>query len=309
MPPDQTQSQQRTQADIDRELSEIESATAGKFDANGEPIVQQSSGEPTAEQKAAESLAGSRGWLPKAQYKGDPAKWVDAQTFNERGERFTANLQREVSELRETIKEFQGTKEAFKKFHDETIAKKNAELAETIKQLRIQKSEATREGDHEVAIALEDRIEELNKTKEAVSDVEQKQEGGAKASGPNPKDPVLQEWIEDGNQWFDTDPALRSYAIALGESLIQNGETVKGRKFLDKLRGLMAEEFPRKFAKKETTPPAGGKVSGSDSNSTGQGGGKTEADLPPEDLALMKQFIKAGWTTKEKFLAGYFSGN
>jgi uncharacterized protein (UPF0210 family) len=68
----------------------------------------------------------------------------------------------------------------------------------------------------------------------------------------------------------------------------------------------MAEEFPRRFAAKAAPNPH--TVEGA-ANASSSSNGKTERDLPLADLKLMKQFVKEGWMTKEKFLQSYWARN
>ena len=285
----------RTAADIEAELASIKDPDEPSGEQTADPAV-----------AAAEADASRKGWVPKDEYTGDPSKWVDAKTFVQRGERFTKNLMREVEALKKQIEGFEGTKAAFAKFHEESIAKKDTELKEAISALRVQRSAATREGDDELAIQIEDRIDLLKEQQKEVKAIPKET---APASAPNMEDPVLNEWIEDGNDWFRDDPKLREYAVALGNELVAGGEKTRGRKFLDRVRERMVEEFPRRF-KAASTPggrqdPVGGDAGGAHGGSSG--GGKTEADLPKVDRDLMRQFIKEGWTTKEKFLSSYFA--
>ena len=259
---------------------------------------------------AVEAEARRSGWVPKDEFNGPADKWVDAKTFVDRGQRFNKNLQRELEAVKRQLKEFEGTKAAFAKFHEETIAKKDAEIAEAIKALRVQRSEATADGDHEGAVALEDRIDLLRQQQKELKKVEDAPPAPKITATDPATNPVLEEWIEDGNGWFKDDPKLRDYSIKLGESMLAQGETLRGRKFLDKIAEEMREQFPRRFreAGAPTAPPKRGVESGSGgTRNAPRGGGKTEADLPAEDRALMVQFVKEGWTTKEKFLASYFS--
>ena len=314
----------RTSADIEAELASLESVRG--VEEEEEQGIASSNAVDLAAKEAerenavllAEAEAGRQGWVPKKLYKGDASKWVDAATFIQRGERFNSNLQREVHELRKKLEGFEGTKKAFMKFHEDSIAAKDVEIAANIKELRIQRSEATRNGQDELAISLEDRIDLLSEQRKEVKKLpaeatDEVKTGEAVAAAANLPNPVLDEWVEDGNAWFRDDPQLRSYAIALGDTLIKNGETLRGRKFLDLVTSHMAEDFPRKFKKPKEEGNAGGgnAVEGAGGGSGGKsaGGGRTERDLPAEDLALMKQFIREGWTTKEKFLASYFAKN
>lgn len=261
---------------------------------------------------AAESEAGRKGWVPKDQYKKDPATWVDAKTFLERGDRFVGNLQREVDALKQKLSDFEGTKAQFIKFSNEQLELKDRQLNEAITALRVQKSQATADGEHQTAIEIEDRIDLLKDQKKELK-AAPAEVAAERKPGPDPADPVLLEWIEDGNQWFKDDPKLMAYAVAMGETMIKEGETVRGRRFLDKVAARMAEEFPRRFAKQDNASgnrqSAGESGSQAPGNRSGANGGRTERDLPPEDLALMKQFIADGYTTKEKFLKSYWERN
>lgn len=253
-----------------------------------------------------------KGWVPKDQYKGDPDKWVDAAKFVDRGNKFAKNLQREVNDLKQKLADFEGTKQQFIKFTEQQMAAKDAELKDAIAALRIQRSAATRDGDDELAITLEDRIDVLKGQREEVKKLpEQVAQADTKV---NMDDPVLTDWIEDDNEWFRDDEKLREYAVALGNELVKTGEnvvdgkTLRGRKFLDLVRSRMEEEFPRRF--KKSTSGAGGRtdpVAGASGGGAARTGGKTEADLTPADRAIMRDLIKGGYTTKEKFLTSYFS--
>ena len=293
----------RTSAEIEAELSTL---LPGKADP-----AETSTAEPnlaTAAAAASESAASLKGWVPKDKYTGDPAKWVDARTFIDRGDRFNQNLQRQVQQLQTQLAGFEGTKTAFKKFHEETLAAKDVELKAAISELRLQRSQAIREGDDEGAIQLEDRIDLLKDQRKSVKELPA--ETAPAQHGPNPSDPVLLEWIADGNAWFQDDTALRDYAITVGEGLLKSGVTDRGRKFLDMVATKMAEEFPRRFKAAAVPSTRQNPVEGGANKHTGNNGGsKTEADLPDEDRALMKQFIKEGYVTKDAFLKSYFSRN
>lgn len=306
----------RTAADIEAELMGLDFGDDVVDEVVDEVAAVTTTSDDAQSPSDDEARAIRQGWVPRERFTGDPKKWVDAKTFVERGDRFVHNLKQEVDDLRKQLSDFQGTKAAFVKFHEETIARKEAEFKEAIAALRVQRSEAQQNGDHEAVVQIEDRIDLL---KDQQSEL--KKPAIADAPAPAPKqgldmeNPVLVEWIEDENQWFRDEPKLRDYAIAIGEQLISNGETVRGRPFLDKVTEIMRRDFPRRFKQQSgTTANLAGAAAGSGNGggsskpaSAGSAHGKTERDLPPEDRALMAQFIREGWTTKEKFLSSYFS--
>lgn len=272
----------------------------------------------------AEATARRKGWKPKAEFDGDPKTWVDAKTFIERGERFASTLQREVEALKTKLA---GQSDGFKKlakFYQESLDAKDTQLKSAIAQLRVQRSQAQADGDHEIAVQLEDRIDLLKEEQgklakdriEAAADVQDLKdnpEAVAPAPAADPmQNPVLQEWIEDGNAWFRDNERLRTYSITLGEQLIAAGETARGRKFLDKVAAKMREEFPRTFRTANPSQPNAGAVEGAGSNASrgaASSAAKGERDLPAEDRRLMQQYVREGWMTKEAFLKSYWERN
>ena len=262
--------------------------------------------------------ASRKGWRPEDQYTGPEGKWVDAKTFVERGERFTKKLESEIDSLKAKIAGFEGTKTQFRKFFDDQMAKRDREHTEAIQALRIQKSQATRDGDDELAVELEDRIDATRKQQaalksEATEAAEEKQ--APVATGED--SPVLVEWIAEGNEWFKTDEVLTKHAIAVGKQMRADGEKAIGRKFLELVKEQVRSDFPRRFkeldagngGRRQNPADTSGSSSAGNGTNTGSNGGKTERDLPAEDLAIMRQFVKEGLYTKEQFLKSYFSRN
>lgn len=288
----------------DQVQQELEQAT----EAQKQQMLQSDNEPEDFEVLAAEREASARGWVPKDQYKGDPNKWVDAATFNDRGKRFNSNLQRELEAVKRELQQFKGTAAAFAKHQAEIIEQKDRDLADAIKALKVQRSQASREGEDELAVELDDRIDALKQQRGELKKVETQPQQPPSGVPDPANDPVLLEWIEDGNSWFQDDPKLAKYAVALGEEMLRGGETSRGRPFLDKVRAAMEQDFPRKFRKAEEAAPRTPRepVAAGDRNGGSRSSGYSERDLPAEDLALMKQGIAEGWTTKEKFLNGYF---
>jgi hypothetical protein len=289
-------------SDADRITAELEGLDFGdehQDDTGSTDDAVQTAGDDAAS-KEIERKARDKGWLPKAEFSKDPATWVDAKTFVERGEKFTSNLQKEVSQLKRQLDQFKGTAEAFKKFHEESIAAKQRDLDATILELRKAKIEATRDGDAEQVIKLEDRIELAQAQKKEVKAIP------LDAAGDPPilDNPIMDAWVADDNQWFHEDKKLGLYAVAVGKDLLANGEPLRNRAFLDKVADIVRADFPEKFKPKQTS----GSVSSSSSRQTSSSG-KTERDLPKADQELMREFIAAGYVTKEQFLKDYWSRN
>lgn len=284
---------------------EIENEILGAGDLDT-PDVEDNDDEPNTpdpQVAAAESEAGRKGWVPKHLYKGDPKKWVDAGTFLDRGERFNKNLQREVETLKSELAAFKGTAAKFQKFHEETVERKNGEIKEAISALRVQRAQALSDGDAQLSVELEDRIDLLKDQQKEVKEIE-----APAPSTPDPKDNiVLQEWIEDGNPWFQDEPKMRDYALQIGAEMRKAGDIRKGRVFLDSVSEQMKKDFPRYFRQKAGRQSVSA-VDNGDAGGAGPTRAHTAKDLPSEDRALMRELIQQGiGMTEEKFLKSYFS--
>ena len=283
----------------ENDLADIDAALATKL--AGESVIPDPNIADT-EEAAAEAEAGRKGWVSRDKYKGDPAKWKPASQYLEDGRRFEKNTKRELEELRAKYAELEKHGKAFAQFHEESMARKDQELKDAIADAKRQARQALREGDDDLADQLEERVELLQEERKGLKKPEEPKPAPVNLD----EDPVITEWVEDGNEWFRDNPKLRAYSIEVGKQLLANGETLRNRKFLDKVSAIMAEEFPRQFQKKTVTTPRADQVSSADAS--GSPTGYSIHDLPAEDLMLMKEFIAKGWTTKEKFLKNYFSG-
>lgn len=302
----------RTPEQIAAELAEIDNERQPSGTGAGSDEGE-SGGEGAIAREADERDASRQGWVPKDKYKGDPAKWKPADKFLSDGRRFNVNLQREVETLRAQVSSFEGTKQQFIKFHEEALARKDDELKEAIGALRVQRSQAMRDGEDELAVQLEDRIDLLREQQKEVKKIPQEQETANAGTGISPelmamRKLALDEWLEDGNrEWFDGDTTLRAYAVSMGDQMRKEGDRREGRAFLDAVTDRVKEDFPRKFAKKEGQPRTDTTSGGAAGGNGPASGGIKVSDLPEEDAKMMRDLIKGGYTTKEKFLASYGS--
>jgi len=318
--PNETQVTTRPEAEIEAELLSLDQIE-DDLDAGSTDGTAQTSGEsdePAARDYEAE--AKRKGWKPKDKFAGTTGEWVDAKTFVERGDKFVGNLQREIARLNAKVDEVARTAAMADKLYKDVIARKDAEHSEAIRNLRLQKAAAVREGDDAAVVELEDRIE-------LVQQQHQEARTELQAAATEKKDeikgipqeidvdevtranPVLAEWVEDGNSWFKSDGQLRAYALAVADGMVKAGEKTKGRKFLDLVAEQVRADFPRKFreqsstTQRQSTAESGSRGGGSGSDT----GGKTMRDVAPADRALARQFIKDGLYTEASFLKSYFA--
>lgn len=261
-----------------------------------------------ADAKAIERQARAQGWRPEAEFKGE-GKWVDAETFLDRGAKFNKTLLKKVEKLEADVAKSRETNAQFAQFHKDAMARKDKELDAAIKQAKLQRSEAIRNGEDDEAVALDDRIDTLKEEKAKLKEEPAKKEPEKAAPSdddedPDATNPVLRAWVSDGNEWFDSDARLRGYAIAISEQLRKEGDTSVGVKFLNKVKAQLEEDFPAKFAKGNPLRKRAGSMEAG-GGAAPDTGGHTEADLPKVDRELMRKFVSDGLMTKAEFLKNY----
>lgn len=237
-----------------------------------------------------ETTARDMGWIPKEDFRGDPEKWVDAETFVKRGEEFIPFLKannRKLNEELESTKDTVQTLEArlaeatetlneLKKFNTE-VARREAEKLRG--QLLRELKEAKDDGDVEKEEQIRDKLDE---TREALKKSEDAPKGDEPPANPEAVK-VWQEWVGD-NPWFKTDTRRRALAVGIGEELRNSpeGKKLQMREFLDKV----AEEVDRTLGgSRRQAPPrveGGGRSNGGDS---GGGDRRSYGDLPADAKA------------------------
>jgi hypothetical protein len=246
------------------------------------------------------------GWVPKEEFRGSEDDWVDADTFVKRGKEINPILRKNneilMKKFEEKAKELDSIKadvEDFKKFQKEAFEKKKAEYETEISDLKSQKKSAIAEGNGDLVVELDDRIDELKEAQR-----EAKEESKAPPpSTPVQTDPELSSWL-DRNSWFGQDPEMTNVSNGLGASVRQQFPHLTGRAFLDKLDEKIAEYFPEKIlGKKPRTSPV-------DSSGSVRGGGssgkKSYDNLPPEAKQACDRFIKNGWIkNKQEYVDNY----
>ena len=242
---------------------------------------------------SAEDRAMAMGWTPQTQFKGDPAKWVDAETFVKRGEEFLPFLKANNRRLEQA--------------HDRAVAKIAA--LEKAVQTSIQhisradqRAYAKARADLDVELeqyAAAGNVEAVKAVTKDILDLQN--ETTAKADVPDV--PAEMAAWQEANPWYGTDKALTAAVRAIADDVFEEGYTGKAQ--LAEVDRRIRAEFPAKFAK-PTNPnrKLPGAVEGV--GTAPRRSGKTYSDLPPEARAMCDSFVRdiRGFT-REKFVADY----
>lgn len=246
-----------------------------------------------AEQQTAprdyEAEARSHGWTPKEEFKGDPDKWVDAETFARRADEVmpflkkqNAALKRDLDDLRKQAKK---AAEYFSKGEERAYARALADLESKME-------EAVDTGDKAAAKRVMADMEKLKAER-----VDLAVDEPVKEFDPAEAQRELAAWVEQ-NDWYVLDESKRKYADMQAALMGPAKDWPDGSKaYLDEL----AKRVDRKFSEK---PPA--QTSGGGNRATGGKTGRGYADLPPEAKRMCDKWVSNGLIkSREDYVKSY----
>lgn len=239
-----------------------------------------------------EAKAREMGWVPLAEFKGDPSKHIDAATFVERGETFVPflkkqneGLRNELSEVKTQLTTLGGELKASGKLLETITAEREAELAAATKAAREEAearlAKASREGDHEeVAAATTDIARLTAEERAAEAERARKAKEGEHATTEQSKGfhPEVTSWF-DQHKAFASDQRRIAVANVVAAEMRQKGDKRVGAAFMDDV----AAEVEKYLGGQG---PAFSKVEGGGPTGGGGTGGKGYADLPAEAKAV-----------------------
>jgi hypothetical protein len=197
-----------------------------------------------------ETEALTLGWVPKEQFRGDPEKWTDAETFVTRGKEIMPILRKNnerllgevdglkgtVSQLQASLKEASESMEEFRQYHNDT-AKRAYEQA--LRDLRVQKVAAIKEGDAERVVEIDEAVLALN------ADAPKPLKKTEAAAPPPPAPPVHPDfatWERENQVWLQ-DQTKQAYAQSIATFVRSQNPNLIGRAFLDKITEAVEEKF------------------------------------------------------------------
>ena len=239
-------------------------------------------------QLTAEDKARAGGWVPKDEWRGDPERWVDADTFVERGENIVPILRERTDSLTKKVLELERGLKQFAEYHSK-VEQRAYERA--LAQVKKEMKEAVKVGDEEAFDHAQKQYEQLATTYKPQPEQHQ---------GDSPE---FLEWKED-NGWYGVDERLTAAANGLAELIASKNPGLKGKAFLKEVERQLKEEFPHKFQNARQNAPAA--VHGGGENGGVKPNGKGYRDLPPEAKSMCDGFVKQGLLTREQYVKDFF---
>jgi len=230
-----------------------------------------------------ENQAIEQGWRPKAEYEGDPGKWVDASIFVARAPLFE-HIDAQKRELKEV-------KKALKLMASHHAKTREVEYARALDELRAQKKTALTDMDADAVINIDERID-LVKNQIAQDKYQAIQEVAAESQIRHPE---FESWTQR-NSWYDSNKTMRAFADAYGNELADGGKSPS-----DVLR-LVEKEVKAKFSEKFSNPNREKASNVESSSSPKASGGNSGFQLSAEERRAMATFVRAGALTEEQYI-------
>jgi len=230
-----------------------------------------------------ESEARQQGWSEKEKWRGDPDKWIDAETFVRRGEEFLPIVQAQLRKEREANerkeREYAERLTRIESATNAAIKKQRETYERELKAIDARMAQAREDGDADLVWRLSERKGELNA---APPPTEPEQTGPQRI-------PEVDQWIEQ-NPWFLTNPEAQAVAQAAATRAKQSGATVAQE--LAAATDTVKRRFPELFPAERRTPaPASRAVDsgGSAAPPPGVKRGKGWSDIPTADRQAMER--------------------
>ena len=228
-------------------------------------------------------LATQLGW--REDHTGDDA--VDAVTYILRSKDIQKSMSQHNKDLKEQLQALNGSVSALKS-HNESVYKAEVKKLEgEIVALKKERRDAIELADVDKVEALDKQIDEKQKDIDAPK-VDNKQ--------PSTVDnPVYDAWIKD-NAWYLEDDAMAKFA----DTVAQQYAGAPLDRIYSMVRNRVQEVFPDKFA--STKKPVGPKSPVEGSSAKGSNVSFTKADLTPDQMQIMSQFVRGGIMTEEQYV-------
>jgi len=235
-----------------------------------------SAGEAAAPDYEARAL--KLGWTPKDQFKGDPEKHIDAETFVKRGDELMPILRAQNRKLIDRLDQAERT------------AKQAAEFFSKAEQRAYERARADILAEQEAAVESGD----VAAHRAAAKKLDQLEKPAAIAApkvDPEAAAEAFADWGRE-NKWYASNRIMQAYADAQSDKMLKGG-ALPGPEHLAKITEIVKAKFPEEFEDAEPRARPRPTVDGGNPIPPRRGG-KTFADLPAEAKAQCQRFMKQG---------------
>ena len=251
-----------------------------------------------AEAMTVEQEAGVLGWAPKEEWRGPPERWVDAETFVERGhtvmpilrknnQELLGKLNGAQSELAEVKKALAEQSDGLKKVLEFQAAEVKRQVESQVSSIRAGLKQARKDGDEDAVDTLETA---LDTAKDRLKAIETAPAPVAKAAPAAQEiEPWAKEWAEQNSEWYWKDKRKTAYVLAAADDLAKT-TSLRGVDLLNKAKQEMEATFGG--------TPAADKAEG------GSKGGGAAPSTQAKGFSSLPADAKAVANDQEKLMVG-----
>lgn len=233
----------------------------------------------------AESLAAEGGWKPEDQWEGEPDQWIDAKTFNMRGE-LLDRIKSQTSQLKGQDKKIEKLESGLGQLAEHNKRMDEIAYEKALDDLKLLKTDAFEMSDFKQVTEIDDKISDLKDNQREV------EEPIAQAAGTNPE--VLA-WIAE-NTWYETDATMRYATDGITRDIVQAYPELKNspKLILEKVSSKVREEFPHKFNKRRSTTQSVSEGGDAQTKSKGSKQKYRNSHLNEMQREFGKTFVESG---------------
>ena len=233
-----------------------------------------------------EEKAKTQGWVPKEDFRGDPEKWVDAQTFVERGEKIIPILKERNDHLFKEVKEVKDSVKEIKEFYK---ASEERAYQRALQDIEKRKLEAVENADVDGYKAAQSEIAELEKSKPA--------------GPPAPKEPPEMTAFRTSNPWYMADPEMTAEADALGAAYTSQG--LPYGKMLERVQQRIKALHPDKFTNTRRENTSTVETVDQSTGLPKKAAAKSYENLPGDARKQCDKWVAQGLLTKDDYIRDY----
>ena len=231
-----------------------------------------------------EQEAALQGWVPQAEFKGDESKWVDAESYVERGKHIMPILQSNnkrllseldsvksvVESLKLTVSNQSQSMEELKAFHQEST---KAQVDKARREILADLKEAKTDGDVDQEIQLTADLSKFDAAQVAAKTAPVQQ---AQAPQQEQLAPDTVKWMNE-NPWYGVDLERTGLMDGVAKRMRAENSPLSGTAFIEAAAAIVAERFGEPAQARTSKVEQGGR-----GGSASTGGGAGYNSLPSE---------------------------
>ena len=274
----------------------LEEQTQGQ--ADGDSTSPDANADTQQQARDYEAEARSHGWTPKDDFKGDPTRWVDAETFVKRADEVMPFLKKQNAALKREIDDMRRQQ---KKAADFFSKAEERAYNRAMTDLQAKMDEAVESGDRDAARKV---LKDMDDLKSDFTSERMEAEPKEKEDGPEvvaQAQQAIRDWI-DGSDWYFTDEKKTKYADMQSDLIIkEHGQLHKFPGGIDAALAEIDKRVQRKFAER---PPV--QTSGAGNRSGTGKTGRSYSDLPADAKRLCDKWVSQGLIkSREDYVKSY----